>query len=159
MRLPINAQCWNKKTRSMLKKNFRNVQTFLPHIAMINENTSAGLSLAVLISFLVAFRHSCLFSQVDSKFFSSCSNCCLPIWQLPQSALKLEKLPYRFLPLVTFKIQIVHIAFKGGVWEKIFLKNCCKSLFLAEQLCEMGGSRHIKTVQNYPRAQRHSAWR
>ena len=93
------------------------------------------------------------------KILFFCSNCCLPIWQLPQSALKLEKLPYRFLPLVTFKIQIVHIAFKGGVWEKIFLKNCCKSLFLAEQLCEMGGSRHIKTVQNYPRAQRHSAWR
>ena len=158
MRLPINAQCWNKKTRSMLK-NLKNVRTFLPHIAMINENTSARLSLAVLISFLVSFRHSCLFSQVDSIIFSSCSNCCLPIWQLPQSPLKPEKLPYRFLPLVTFKIQTVHIAFKGGVSEKIFLKKCSKSLFLAEQLCEMGGSRHIKTVQNYPRAQRHSACR
>ena len=153
MRLPINAQCWNKKTRSM-HKNFQNVQTFLLHIIHCNDKWKhirrpliSGLDIVfggfqALLPFFLGRFNNVLF---------------LLIWYLPLWNLK--KLPYRFLPLMTFKIQTVYIAFKGNFSEKIFLKNCCKSLFLAEQLCEMGGSRHIKTVQNYPRAQRHDAWR
>ena len=136
------------------KKNFQNVQTFLPHIAMINENTSARLSLAVLTLDIVFGG----FQALLPFFLRLIQNSSLPVqifacqYDNYRKALwNLKNCLNKCLPLVTFKIQTVYIAFlKRGVSEKILFKKCCKSLFLAEQLCEMGGSRHIKTVQNYP---------